>query len=141
MKFGKATELRIIARMLDEGLDVYLPVSDDHGVDCVVRAKNGVHFEIQIKAFSKNVKPDETATFANIVHDGIHKNYFFVFFSGALDTMWILSSKEFLAHCTTNKAGKNKGKRNIRLSSVKNGTPIVRRETARFVCKDFSRFR
>ena len=33
--FGKRMEYNLVGKMLMEGLDVYLPLVDDHGVDCV----------------------------------------------------------------------------------------------------------
>ena len=35
--FGKRMEYNLIGKMLIEGLDVYLPLVDDHGVDCIVK--------------------------------------------------------------------------------------------------------
>jgi hypothetical protein len=35
--------------MIMEGLDVYLPLVDDHGVDCIIKRENGTFIEIQIK--------------------------------------------------------------------------------------------
>ena len=40
--FGKRMEYNLIGKMLMEGLDVYLPLVDDHGVDCVIKQENGV---------------------------------------------------------------------------------------------------
>ena len=35
--FGKRIEYYIIGEMLKEGLDCYIPLVDDHGVDCIVK--------------------------------------------------------------------------------------------------------
>ena len=35
--FGKRMEYNLVGKMLMEGLDVYLPLVDDHGVDCVIK--------------------------------------------------------------------------------------------------------
>ncbi len=35
--FDKRMEYSIIGRMLMEGLDCYVPLVDDHGVDCVIK--------------------------------------------------------------------------------------------------------
>ena len=48
--FGKRMEYRIIGDMLMEGLDVYVPLVDDHGVDAVIKKADGTFIEIQIKA-------------------------------------------------------------------------------------------
>ena len=39
--FGKRIEYNLIGRMLMDGLDVYVPLVDDHGVDCIVKNKRG----------------------------------------------------------------------------------------------------
>lgn len=35
--FGKRMEYKLIGDMLMEGLDCYVPLVDDHGVDCVIK--------------------------------------------------------------------------------------------------------
>lgn len=37
--FGKRMEYKIIGDMLMEGLDVYIPLVDDHGVDAIIKKK------------------------------------------------------------------------------------------------------
>ena len=54
--FGKRVEYNIIGEMLNKGYDVYLPVIDDHGVDCIVKKSDGTFVEIQIKSRSENAK-------------------------------------------------------------------------------------
>lgn len=110
--FGKRMEYNLIGKMLMEGLDVYLPLVDDHGVDCIIKKEDGTFIEIQIKARSNEVINGDAALFAAITHD-LTSNFYFVFYSERLDAMWILSSEEFLQECVTNKTGKNAGKRSI----------------------------
>lgn len=110
--FGKRMEYKIIGDMLIEGLDVYTPLVDDHGVDCIVKKSDGTFVEIQIKARSSDVIKGDGALFAAITHD-LTPNFYFIFYSDRLKTTWIMSSEEFLKECTTNKTGKNKGKRSI----------------------------
>ena len=93
--FGKRVEYNIIGKMLMEGLDCYVPLVDDHGVDCVVKRTDGVYIEIQIKARSNEVAEGDAALFAAIVHEDT-PNFYFVFYSERLDKMWIMSSEEFL---------------------------------------------
>lgn len=47
--FGKRMEYNLVGKMLMEGLDVYLPLVDDHGVDCVIKKEDGTFIEAQIK--------------------------------------------------------------------------------------------
>ena len=53
--FGKRIEYWLIGKMLKEGLDVYVPLVDDFGVDAVIRKPDGTFIEAQLKARSKDV--------------------------------------------------------------------------------------
>ena len=78
--FGKRMEYNLIGRMLMEGLDCYVPLVDDHGVDCVVKKSDGTFIEIQIKARSNEVTEGDAALFAAITHED-KPNFYFVFYS------------------------------------------------------------
>lgn len=143
--FGKRMEYYLIGQMLMEKLDVYMPLVDDHGVDCVIEKEDGTFIKVQIKARSKDVADGDAALFSAITHETTD-NFFFVFFSERLNTMWILSSEEFLQECVTNKSGKNKGKHSIWFNGNKiNKETGVKEEYCKkqfekYVAKDFSRF-
>ena len=142
VSFGKRIEFWIIGEMLKEGLDVYIPLVDDMGIDAIVRKENGSFLEVQIKAKSKNPKqPGNAGLFAPIKHDEIRENYFFIFYSEMMDTTWIMSSAEFLKECTTNKEGKTKGKRNIRLHGTKKEGKKLRSQLEAYIASDFSRLK
>ena len=138
--FGKRIEYYLIGKMLMEGLDCYVPLVDDNGVDCVVKKSNGVFIEIQIKARSKDVKSGDAALFSAIEHYQ-RANYYFVFYSERLNCMWILSSEEFLQECVTNKSGKNIGKHSIWFNGCKNNQEYCKPKFDKYICKDFSRFK
>ena len=110
--FGKRMEYYVISKMLKEGLDVYIPLIDDFGIDAVIRKHDGSFVEIQIKARSKDVLFGDAALFAAITHEP-RNNYYFVFYSERIDKTWILSSEEFIKEAVQNKTGKNAGKRSI----------------------------
>ena len=143
--FGKRMEYNLVGKMLMEGLDVYLPLVDDHGVDCVIKKEDGTFIEVQIKARSNEVADGDAALFAAITHD-LTPNFYFVFFSERLDLMWIMSSEEFLKECVTNKHGKNAGKHSIWFNG--NRTDKVsgkkkeycKEQFIKYLCNDFSRF-
>jgi hypothetical protein len=143
--FGKRMEYNLVGKMLMEGLDVYLPLVDDHGVDCVIKRADGTFIEVQIKARSNEVADGDAALFAAITHD-LTPNFYFVFYSERLDTMWIMSSEEFLTECVTNKNGKNKGKRCIWFNGNKTDKitgekrEYCKKQFEKYVCRDFSRF-
>src|SRR4051812_25128317 len=110
--FGKRIEYWIIGNMLKERLDVYVPLVDDNAIDAVIRKPDGSFVEVQIKARGRDVNFGDAALFSAITHE-LRNNYWFVFYSERLDTMWIMMSEEFIAESFQNKMGKNKGLRSI----------------------------
>ena len=58
-----------------------------------------------------------------------------------MDTMWIMSSKEFIAESHPNQKGQNAGKRSIWFNgkSTKAKTEHVRPQFQRYVAQDFNR--
>lgn len=144
--FGKRMEYWLIGKMLMEGLDVYVPMVDDHGVDTVIKKGDGTFIEVQIKARSKDVTPGDAALFAAIRHE-LTPNYYFVFYSERMDKMWILSSAEFLEYCATNTSGKNAGLHSIWFNGYKTDKGNKEKKEycyprfEQFLAEDFSRFR
>ena len=143
--FGKRMEYNLVGQMLMEGLDVYLPLVDDHGVDCVIKKEDGTFIEVQIKARSAEVAQGDAALFAAITHE-LTENFYFVFYSERLQMMWILSSEEFLDECVTNKTGKNAGKHsiwfNVMHTDAKTGEKkeYCKESFKKYVSKNFERF-
>lgn len=138
--FGKRIEYYVIGLMLKEGLDVYLPMVDDDAIDAVIKKPDGSFVEVQIKARSKHVLFGDGALFAAITHE-YRKNYWFVFYSERMDTMWILSSKEFVKEAVQNKTGKNAGKRSIWFNgkNTKENTEHVKPQFQKYVVNNFNR--
>lgn len=49
--FGKSCEHRIFSELLKQGFDIYNPLLDNKGIDCVIKKKESkVYITIQIKA-------------------------------------------------------------------------------------------
>lgn len=140
--FGRRIEYWVIGKMLKEGLDVYVPLVDDFGVDAVIRKPDGTFIEVQIKARSKDVVFGDAALFAAIDFLENRKNYFFVFYSERLDTTWILSSEEFIQQAVQNKSGKNVGKRSIWFNgkNTKSNSEHPKEKYNQFLASDFARF-
>lgn len=139
--FGKRIEHFLIGQMLKEGLDVYLPVVDDKGIDAVVRRPDGKFVEVQIKARSKEVIDGDAALFSAIEHE-YRPNYWFVFYSerlGENGTMWIMTSSEFINESVQNKNGKNKGKRSIWFNGKRKGIEYVKPRFEKYIRTDFRR--
>ncbi|MBI1784047.1 hypothetical protein HYR69_02795 [Candidatus Sumerlaeota bacterium] len=142
--FGKRIEYWIIGLMLKEGMDVYVPLVDDHAVDAMIRRKDGTIALVQIKARSRTVVFGDAALFAAIPHE--HRaDYWFVFYSERLDTIWLMTSEEFIKESVQNKTGKNVGLRGIwfngKQTDRRTGQKMeyVKERYNRYVIQDFSR--
>lgn len=144
--FGKRIEYWIIGKMLKEGLDVYLPLVDDDGIDGIIRRADGTFTEFQIKARSRTVKLKDAALFAAIWHES-RANYWFIFYSERLDKMWIMTSAEFVAESVQNKTGKHVGIRSIWFNGTKKDpitgqpTEYVKPQWEKYLVSDFSKLR
>lgn len=138
--FGKRIEYYVAGLMLREGLDVYMPLVDDDAIDAVIKRPDGRFVEVQIKARSKTVGFGDAGLFAALTHE-IRSNYWFVFYSERMDTIWILSSAEFVREAHQNKNGKNAGKRSIWFNgkNTKEQTEHCKPQYQRYVATNFRR--
>jgi hypothetical protein len=139
--FGRRMEYWLIGRMLREGLDVYVPLVDDFGIDAVIRKANNQFVEVQIKARSHAVLVGDGALFAAIDHPEVRENYYFVFYSERLDAMWIMSSQQLIEEAFQNKSGKNAGKRSIKFNGIKQGAEYPNPRYDKYRAHDFAIFR
>jgi hypothetical protein len=142
--FGKRMEYWIIGQMLKEGLDVYIPLVDDDAIDAVIKRPDGSFITTQIKARSNDVLMGDCALFAAIPHE-LRDDYWFIFYSERIDTIWIMTSEEFIRESNQNKTGKSKGRRSIWFNGCKKdkitGKPqeYCKPQFEKYVAKDFSR--
>ena len=139
--FGRRMEYWLIGQMLREGLDVYVPLVDDFGIDAVIRKRDNQFIEIQIKARSRTVLLGDTALFAAIDHPEPRRSYYFVSYSERLAAMWIMSSEQFIKEAAQNKSGKNAGKRSIKFNGMKKGVEYPVERYKQYQAEDFSIFR
>ena len=137
---GKSTEMLVTSMLLAENREVYLPTVDDHGVDLIVRTRNGyesteesqnyaVFQELQVKSVSTG------GLFAAIKCDNPRFNYWFVFYIKDIDRMWLINSLDFVNISSRNTQGKNIGKYSLDLKPTKS-TPI---KHSHFVITDFAK--
>lgn len=130
--------------MLKDGLDVYIPLVDDHAVDAIIKRKDGSIAQIQIKARSKTVAEGDAALFAAITHEH-REDYWFVFYSERLDKILLMTSQEFIDEAVQNKNGKNVGLRAIWFNGKRTDkatgkkVEYVKDRYLRYVITDFSR--
>jgi len=121
--FGKRQEYIAVAELLRRGFDVYMTLVDDRQIDCVVRQeKNGRlrYLDVQIKA--RSIEAKHAATFAALTVRDPRPDFWFIFYSQAARTYWIIPSLELVKLANVNKGGKtkegkNKGKFTIKLAS------------------------
>ena len=144
--FGKRIEYWIIGLMLKEGIDVYIPLVDDDAIDAVIRRADGSFITVQIKARSKDVIEGDAALFAAIPHE-LRENYWFVFYSERMNTIWIMTSEEFIKESVQNKTGKNAGKRSMWFNGKKKdkatNKPVeyCKTQFEKYLAKDFQRLK
>jgi hypothetical protein len=142
--FGKRIEYYIIGLMLKQGLDVYMPLVDDNAIDAVIKRPDGSFIEVQIKARSNDVGLGHGGLFAAITHELRH-NYWFVLYTERHDSIFILSSDEFIEEAVQNKTGINAGKRSLWLNGMRKSKETGEREEyikeryQKYLCRDFSR--
>ena len=94
-KIGKRSELRVFAQMLQDGLDVYIPLVDDHGVDAIVCWKNGPLLRVQVKSRENSAKGNHAKFRIRPIPANLDGLYF-VFYSKHLEETWLMSAKDFI---------------------------------------------
>ena len=74
-------------------MDVYIPVVDIKGIDCVIRTESGKYFDIQIKTRAAKGRGKQIF---DVKEFDVRDNLFIVCYRQDLDTFWILPSKIFI---------------------------------------------
>lgn len=129
--FGKRVEFTVIAKMLKSGLDIYLPMVDDKGIDCLIRKSDGTIAEIQIKGRSKNCDIRNAGRFAALSIEPRPK-YFLIFYSENCENgaIWLMPSSEFVKLAYRNTRGKNAGKYSLNLCGASTGSGEAKEASA-----------
>jgi hypothetical protein len=102
-----------MAELMKLGYDVYLTLVDDQQIDCIVRfdTEPPRYVDIQIKARSENAK--HAGTFASMEIRKPRRDFFFIFYSEALNCYWVMPSEEVAKQAARSKGGKGIGKYRI----------------------------
>lgn len=92
IKKGKVGELIVASKMAADGLDVYMPVADDGGIDFVVVNKHGKFNKVQVKTAGET----KHLTVAVDKHKP-KKDFWFVLHctKPGMEGFWLLTSKEY----------------------------------------------
>lgn len=120
---GKWGEYIVIAELLRRGYDVYAPLVDNQGIDCIIRRGDNDYVDLQIKARSKNCQLQNAGSFNGMKILKPREKYFFILYSERVRTYWIFPSTDLVAEAVENKEGKTKGKFSITLTGQKNKEP------------------
>ncbi len=120
--FGKHVEYFIASLMMKDGLSVYFPLADDHGVDAIVEKPNGGLAKVQIKGSSKNNKYPGFFIVSKHVEQA---NYYFVFYAERTGTIWLFSSGEFVKAASKGR----QSEWNINLCGTSKGKPTINPST------------
>ena len=137
--FGKAVEHYIISLMCRKGLDCYVPVNDDKGIDVIVRGESGKTVPVQIKSTSPDIKVGDAGFFVVKKNQTAHDNCFFVFYSARMNEIWLMTKDELSSFGSINTKGKHIGDISIRFNGTKKGAEYVFPQFAQFAAGDFSR--
>ena len=133
MYFEASVEHLVLSKLIDEGREAYLPVVDDHGVDMLVKSKEGAQAEwqeLQVKSLH------EGGLFAAISCPMPKPNYWFVFYVKSHDTLWLINSMDFVQLASQNSPNcKNANKYSISVSTKKG----LRKAMMKYVITDFSK--
>lgn len=103
LHYGKAREKIVVGELLRCNLDVYLPIVDDRGIDCVIRLDDGDYIELQIKSSSDKANKGSAGLFTGLKIPVPRKNYFFLFYvalAGVSGTYWLFQSTEIVKLAT-----------------------------------------
>lgn len=91
LQLGKYAEYLVKMEFVLCGSDVFTAEVDDHGIDFVVRTKNGNHFDVQVKSF----RPETGYVFLQKAKFRIHPSTLLVlvqFIDGAPPTLYLVRS-------------------------------------------------
>ena len=89
---GKFGEQKVITQLMERGLDVYLPIVDIHGIDCIIRTDKGKYLDVQIKTRDKITYNRELIDVRKLE---ARENLFIIAYFIQNDSYWIFPSKVF----------------------------------------------
>lgn len=117
--FGKRQEYVAVAELLRRNFDVYMPLVDDQGIDCVIRLDTvpTLYIDIQIKARSKDIA--NPGYFPHLAVKTPRDNYFFVLYDEGLNLHWVIPSLDVVKLGNLIKSGAHSGKYSVKLINKK----------------------
>jgi hypothetical protein len=116
--FGKRAEYSVVAELLKRDFDVYMPLVDDQGIDCIIRLDNKTYLDVQIKARSKDAKQ---SNFFPAMTFKPRDNFYFIFYTEKNNNFWVIPSKKVKKLGSKNESGKNARKISVTLPRIETG--------------------
>lgn len=133
--YGKQQEFMAVAELMRRGFDVYLTLVDNKGIDCILRIDESRYLDIQIKARSANINPKNFGYYPLLAVPTDRDNHFFIFYSDAVSKYWVLPATDIIrlaeekGSCVNIAlSGSNKGKYAVRVTGLRNGEPILKKQ-------------
>lgn len=125
--FGKRQEYIAVAELLRRGFDVYMTLVDDQQIDCIVRLDRSPprYIDVQIKARSNSAK--QPGSFSAMEIRNPRPDFFFIFYSEAADTYWIMPSLEIVEKASVVKSGEAKGRYKLDFTNTRRDGTVVPR--------------
>jgi hypothetical protein len=100
---GRIGEYKALGELLNRSLDVYIPIVDVRGIDCIVRLQSGEFREIQVK--TRGTQKEGKEIF-DVKSFRPRDNFFIVCYRRDLNVFWVLPSKVYKDHAQVKKDGK-----------------------------------
>ncbi len=94
---GKRSELLMMAKLIENGFNVFQSLADIEGIDCGVLGKNNRFFPIQIKSRAEFTKGD----LVSVSH--FKKDMFIIIYDVKSNDFWIIPADEYKNISTTQK--------------------------------------
>jgi len=105
-KKGKRGEYYVMGKMLDLGLDIYVPVVDVESIDCIIRTSAGTYKAVQIKTRSHKKKGE----IFEIVLPTSTDNFFVIIHIAGSKDVWVLPYNVFLITESNLNISRSKGR-------------------------------
>ena len=114
-------------------------MNDDKGIDVIVRGESGKTVSVQIKSTSPDIKKGDAGFFVVGKEKDELNNHFFVFYSGRMNTIWLMTKEELASFGSVSTKGKHAGDISIRFNGTKKGEEYALPRFEQFIANDFSR--
>ena len=114
-RLGKRGEYTALGRMLDLGLDVYVPVVDVENIDFVVRNNKGGYQAVQVKTRA----PKKKGEIFDVGLPRARRDFVVILHIAGTEDFWVLPFKVFVRHGIKSEYFEKRGKVRLILTEKK----------------------